>query len=73
MSWQCSSQEVILEGFKKCCICGVQCNGGTDDDILLNDSEEDGYVNSECEKDEGTDCKDGHSTNSEDGESDIDC
>jgi hypothetical protein len=34
---------------------------GTDDDILWNDSEEDGNVRSECEEDEGTDCEDGYS------------
>ena len=31
---------------------------GTDDNMLRNDSEEDGDVRSECEKDEGTDCED---------------
>jgi hypothetical protein len=31
---------------------------GSDDDILWNGSEEDGDVRSECEEDEGTDCKD---------------
>ena len=29
------------------------------DDMLWYDSEEDGNVRSECEEDEGTDCKDG--------------
>ena len=33
----------------------------TDDDMLWNDSEEDGYVRSECDEDEDTDCEDGDS------------
>jgi hypothetical protein len=33
----------------------------TDDDMLGNDSEEDGYVRSECDDDAGTDCDDGDS------------
>jgi hypothetical protein len=42
-----------------CCI----SNGmdGTDDDVLWNDSEEDGIVRSECEEGEATDCEDGDS------------
>jgi hypothetical protein len=39
MSWQCLSPEVILKGFKKCCISNAVV--GTEDDILWNDSEED--------------------------------
>jgi len=34
---------------------------GTDDDMLWNDSEEDGDVRCECEEDEGIDCEDGDS------------
>jgi hypothetical protein len=34
---------------------------GTDDDMFWNDSEEDGDVRSECEKDEDTDYEDGDS------------
>jgi hypothetical protein len=34
---------------------------GTEDDMLWNESEENGNVRSECEKDEGTDCEDGDS------------
>jgi len=34
---------------------------GTNNDMLWNGSEEDGNVRHECEKDEGTDCDDGHS------------
>ena len=34
---------------------------GTDDGMLWNDSEVDGYVRSESEEDEGTDCEDGDS------------
>jgi len=30
---------------------------GTDDDVLWNDSEEDGDVRTECEEDEGTECE----------------
>ena len=33
----------------------------TDDGTLWNGNEEDGNVESECEEDEGTDCKDGDS------------
>jgi hypothetical protein len=38
---------------------GSNAVDGTDDDVLWNDSEEDGNVRSECEKNEGTDCEDG--------------
>jgi hypothetical protein len=34
---------------------------GTDDDMLWNDSEENGDIRSECEEDGGTDCEDGNS------------
>ena len=34
---------------------------GTDDDLLWNGIKEDGYVRSECERDEGTNCEDGGS------------
>jgi hypothetical protein len=57
MAWQCISPEVILKGFKKCCISSAV--DGTDD--VLNESEEDGNVRSECEEDEQTDCEDGDS------------
>ena len=30
----------------------------TDEDMLCNGSGQDGYVRSECEEDEGTDCED---------------
>ena len=33
--------------------------GGTGDDMLQNDGEEDGNVRSECGEYEGTDCEDG--------------
>jgi hypothetical protein len=36
----------------KCCIFSAM--DGTDDDMLWNDSEEDGDVRSECEEDEDT-------------------
>jgi len=45
MAWQCSSSEVIVKGFKKCCI--FTALDVTDDDMLWNDSEEDGDVMSE--------------------------
>jgi hypothetical protein len=32
--------------------------GGTGDNMLWNDSEEDGNVRSKCEEDQGTDCED---------------
>ena len=54
-----SSHQKWLKGSKMCCI----SNGmdGTDDDVLWNDSEEDGIVRSECEEGEATDCEDGDS------------
>jgi len=51
--------EVIVKGFKMCCISNSV--DVTDDDVLWNDSEEDGNVRSECELDEGYDCEDGDS------------
>jgi hypothetical protein len=52
---------VSVKGFKKCCI----SNGmnRTDEIMLWNDSEEDGNVRNEHEKDEGTNCDDGDSDN----------
>jgi hypothetical protein len=47
-----------VKAFKKCCI---SCAVDETDDMLLNGSEEDGNVRSECEEDEGTDCEDGDS------------
>jgi hypothetical protein len=35
-AWQCISPEVIVKGFKKCCISNAV--DGTDDDMLWNDS-----------------------------------
>jgi hypothetical protein len=58
MAWQCISAEVIVKGFKKCCI--ISTVDGTDD-ILWNGSGEDRNVRNECEEDEGTDCEDGNS------------
>jgi len=59
MAWQHISPEVTVKGFKKCCMsCAVN---GTHDEMLWNDSQEDGHVRSECEEDEGTDCEDGYS------------
>jgi hypothetical protein len=59
MASQHISPEVIVKGFKKCYISNAV--DGTDDDLLWNDSEEDGNVRSECGKNEGTDCEDGDS------------
>jgi hypothetical protein len=56
MTWKCISPEVTVKGFKKCYI--FNAVGETDDDMLWNDSDEDGNVWSECEEDEGTDCED---------------
>ena len=47
------------KGFRKCCV-STEVDG-TDDDMLWNDSEEDGDVRCECEEDEGIDCEDGDS------------
>jgi hypothetical protein len=44
---------IHCEGFKKCCI--PNAVNGTDDDMLWNDTEEDGNVKSESEEDEDTD------------------
>ena len=61
-AWQLISPEVIVKGFKKCCISNVI--DGTDDyDMLWNGSEEDGNVKSQCKEDEGT----------ENGDSDSGC
>jgi hypothetical protein len=62
MAWQHISPQVILKGFKKCCISSAI--DGTEGDRLWNNSEEDRNVRSECEEDEGTDCEEG------DGDSD---
>jgi hypothetical protein len=59
-SWQCSSSEVILKGFKRCCISDEL--DGTDNGMLWNDSEGDGNVKNKCEEDEVTAFEDGHST-----------
>jgi hypothetical protein len=51
--------EVIVKGFKKCCISNAMDE--TNNDMLWNGSEEDGNVRSECEEYEGTNCEDGDS------------
>ena len=51
--------EVTVKDFKKCCISNAV--GGTDDDMLWDDSEKDENVRSGCEEDEGIDCEDGDS------------
>jgi len=47
-------------GFKMCCISSAV--GGTDGDILWEDSEGKGMLD-ECEEEEGTVCEDGDSDN----------
>ena len=42
MAWRCVLSELIV--FKRCCI--FSALDGTDDDVLWNDSEEDGDVRS---------------------------
>jgi hypothetical protein len=49
---------VTAKGFNKCCISNAV---DETDDRLWNDNEEDGYVRSECEEYERTDCEDGDS------------
>ena len=58
-TWQYSSSEVNLKGFKKCCI--YDAADGTDNDMLWNDSEWNVNVKNECEEDEVTAYEDGHS------------
>jgi hypothetical protein len=58
-AWQRISPEVTVKGFKKCCISSAM--DGSEDDVLWNDSEEDGNVRSDGEEDEGTDCEGGDS------------
>jgi hypothetical protein len=53
-AWQHISREVIVKGFKKCCISSAM--DGSEDDVLWNDSEEDGNVRSDGEEEEGTEC-----------------
>jgi hypothetical protein len=49
-AWQSFSPEVIMKGFKKCCISSAV--GETDDGMLWKDIEDDGNFRSECEVDE---------------------
>jgi len=58
-AWQHISPEVTLKCFKKFCMSSAVVESG--DVMLWNGSEEDGYIKSECEEDEGTDCEDGAS------------
>jgi hypothetical protein len=59
MTWQRNSPEVTVKGFKKCCTCNAM--NETDGDMLLNGSEEERNIRSECETDEGPDYEDGDS------------
>jgi len=58
-AWQHISPEEILKGVKKCCISNAMDE--TEDDVLWNGSEEDGYVRDVCPADEGVDCEVGDS------------
>jgi hypothetical protein len=53
MAQQRISPEFTVKSFRKCCISNAV--DGTEDDMLWNDSEEDGEVRSECEEDEDSD------------------
>ena len=55
-AWQLISPEVTSKDFKKYFISNALQE--TDDNMLCNNSEEEGVV-SECKEDEGTDCEDG--------------
>jgi len=58
-AWQCISPEMIVKGFRTCCISSAMDD--TDDNILWNDSEEDGNVRSECkEGDTDPECGDSY-------------
>jgi hypothetical protein len=59
MARQRVSPEVIVKGFKKCCISNAM--DGSEADVLWSDSEEDGNVRSDGEEEEGTECEDGDS------------
>jgi hypothetical protein len=59
MAWEHISPELIVKGFRKCCISSAM--DGTDDNMLWSDSEEDGDVRSKCVQGEDTDCEDGES------------
>jgi hypothetical protein len=39
-AWKCISPEETMKGFKKCCI--YNAVDGTDDNMMWNDSEDDG-------------------------------
>jgi hypothetical protein len=58
-AWQPISPELIVKGFKKCCISNAM--DGSEDDVLWNDSEENGDVRSDAEEEEGTDREDADS------------
>jgi len=50
--------EVMVKGFKICCILNSVDVTDDDDDVLWNGSDEDRNVRSEYELDGGTDCED---------------
>ena len=58
-AWQCISPDVIVKGFKKCCISNAVDENN--DYMLWNGGEEAGNIGSEWEEDEGTDCENGDS------------
>jgi len=49
------SPKLTVKGIKKCCMSNAVDEN--DDNMLCNDSEENGSVRSECEGDVGTDCE----------------
>jgi hypothetical protein len=51
------STEVIVKGFKKCCLSSAV----DESDMLWNGNEEDRVVRSECKEDEGSACENGAS------------
>jgi hypothetical protein len=58
MEWQRFSPEMILKGFKKCCISTAV---DKTDNTLWNGGEKDGNVRSKYGEHESTDCEDGES------------
>ena len=54
--WQHISPDVIVKGFKKCCVSNAK--DGPDGGMLWNGIKKDGKVRSQCEEDEGTECED---------------
>jgi hypothetical protein len=58
MAWQRISPEVIVQGFKKCCISNAM---DENDDMLWNGSAEDGHVGGSVRKMKALKSEDGNS------------